>query len=247
MVSNASRKTLFTLFLIFTTFIFSSVAYGVNSFTKNIKVTYRNINIYSYGQKIASSIEPFILTEQGITMVPLRTVSEALGQQITWDEKTSSIYIGPVTKKLPDTPIIEPTPMKNIPVLRNVGPFYEFKSRNIIIARRQFSDGIAVELENGNSVAEIVLELKGYYTSLEGYIGIDDETRNSSTGFVLTIYGDGIEKAFESLVKPSEYPRLVQVDVKGVKRLTIRVQGQDCEIGEYTRAIAALADFKFIK
>jgi hypothetical protein len=229
--------------------LFSLRAYGaVKSLTKNIKATYRNINIYSYGKKLSSQVEPFILTEQGVTMVPLRLISEALGHQIVWVEETSSIYIG----NAPDTVVnnsksLEPTLIEDIAVLRNVGPFYELKSRNIVIARRQFKSGIAVELKNENSIAEVVLELKGYYNYLEGYIGIDDETRNSSTGFILSVYGDGLEKTVESLVSPSEYPRPIRVDVKGVSRLTIRIEGQDCEIGEYERTIAALADFKFYK
>jgi len=227
--------------------LFSYGAYGsVKSLTKNIKATYRNINIYSYGEKLFSQVEPFILTEQGVAMVPLRLISEALGHQVVWDEGTSSIYIGTV----PDTGTknskpLKPTLIEDIEVLRNVGPFYDLKSRNIIIARRQFKDGIVVELKNESSVAEVVLELKGYYNYLEGYIGIDDETRNSSTGFILKVYGDGVEKSVEGLISPSEYPRHIRVDVKGINRLTIRIEGQDCEVGEYERAIAALADFKF--
>jgi len=230
---------------------FSVGAYGaVKSSTKNIKASYRNIQIYINGKKLSNKVEPFILTDQGVTMVPLRLISEALGQKVVWDDKLSSIYIGsiPVDKSAFSVENnTEPKLLEELPVLRNVGPFYEFKSRNIVIARRQFKDGIAVELENATSVAEVVLELKGYYSYLEGYIGIDDETRNSSTGFILSIYGDGIEKAREGSILPSDYPRYVKVDVKGVNRLTIRVEGQDCEIGEYERAIAALADFKFYK
>jgi hypothetical protein len=251
MVTKRGKKfVLVTILSVLIFTIISAGAYGaVKSLTKNIKATYRNIQIYAYGKKLSNGVEPFILTEQGVTMVPLRLVSEALGQKVIWDDKTSSIYIGsvPTNHAASIENTSEPKLIEDITVLRNIGPFYEFKSRNLIIAKRQFKDGVAVELENANSIAEVVLELKGYYSYLEGYIGIDDETRNSSTGFVLSVYGDGIEKSREGIVVPSDYPRYVKVDVKGINRLTIRVEGQDCEIGEYENAIAALADFKFYK
>jgi hypothetical protein len=246
---HVKRKkiTVITVLIAFVLIASSMGAYGaVKSITKNVQATFRNINIYVYGKKLSRDIEPFILTDKGVTMVPLRLISEALGEEVGWDERTSSIYIGSIPHIDSARSQYEPTLIEDITVLRNVGPFYEFKSRNLTIARRQFRNGIAVEIDN-NSVREVVLELKGHYSRLEGYIGVDDETRNSSTGFIFSVYGDGIEKSVESVMKPSDYPRLVEIDVRGVKRLTIRVEGLDHRVGEYSRTIAALADFKLLK
>lgn len=231
---------------------FTVSSYGATKgFSKTIKVLFRDIKIYVNGNKLSSSVEPFIIPEQGVTMVPIRLVSEALGQPVEWDEDTSSIYIGYVQKSdetnSKKAEQLKPIAIENATVLRNVGPFYEFRSRNFMIAKRPFAGGIAVELKDEKSAGEVVLELKGQYSYLEGYIGVDDETRNSSTGFILSIYGDDVERSVESLIKPSDYPRLLQLDIRGVKRLTIKVEGELAGIGEYSKTIAALANFKLYK
>ena len=86
MVTKRGKKfVLVTILSVLIFTIISAGAYGaVKSLTKNIKATYRNIQIYAYGKKLSNGVEPFILTEQGVTMVPLRLVSEALGQKVIW-------------------------------------------------------------------------------------------------------------------------------------------------------------------
>ena len=48
---------------------------------------------YKNGQEIQLTVPAKII--EGSTMVPLRFVSEALGCQVTWDEKTKTITIIP--------------------------------------------------------------------------------------------------------------------------------------------------------
>lgn len=73
----------------------TTVFAAVNS--KSITVGYNNIKVY-INEKLAelkdpngNAVDPFIYN--GSTYVPLRSVSEALGQQVRWDAATSSIYI----------------------------------------------------------------------------------------------------------------------------------------------------------
>lgn len=77
----------------------------------NITVGYNNIKVY-VNEKLANlkdpngnAIEPF--TYNGTTYVPLRAVGEALGQNVTWDNSTKSIYIGSVPSTT--TPTSTPT------------------------------------------------------------------------------------------------------------------------------------------
>ncbi|WP_245157206.1 copper amine oxidase N-terminal domain-containing protein [Anaerovorax sp. IOR16] len=66
--------------------------------TKNLSVGYSNIKIYINEKLTAmkdpkgNTVEPFIYN--GTTYVPLRAVSEALGQEVSWNNSTKSIYIG---------------------------------------------------------------------------------------------------------------------------------------------------------
>lgn len=75
-------------------------ALGITSFAasgnKTISVTYDNIKVYvddvlSPMQSDGKTVEPF--TFQGRTYVPLKAVSESLGSNVDWDDKTNSIYI----------------------------------------------------------------------------------------------------------------------------------------------------------
>ena len=68
------------------------------SHTADLKATYRDIKVYVDDQAIdytasnGAYAEPFIV--DGTTYIPLRLFSEKLGQQVSWDDATSSIYIG---------------------------------------------------------------------------------------------------------------------------------------------------------
>lgn len=222
--------------------------------TKKISVIYRDIKIYVDGRELKNGEEPFILKDKGVAMVPLRLISEALGKPVTWVEKNSTIYIGTIPEGVDlnsEMKNSEPTPIEKLTVLRNVGPFYEYQSRNFLIAKRPFRGGVAVNLKG--KPAEMVLELKGYYSYLEGYLGVDDETMNSSSGFRIVVYGDDLEKYSSPLIKPADYPRYLKLDVRGVKRLRITVLREEMKaangekVGEYENVIAVLADFKFYK
>ena len=58
---------------------------------ENIEVVFNNIKIYINGDEKTSSDEPFIYNDR--TYVPLRFVSEALGQSVEWDADTNSVLI----------------------------------------------------------------------------------------------------------------------------------------------------------
>jgi len=78
---------------------------------KSITITYRDIKIIIGGEQIepkdvtGKTVEPFIY--DGTTYLPLRAVSEAVGYDVSWDDKTSTVKL---TKKSdnPTTPELEP-------------------------------------------------------------------------------------------------------------------------------------------
>ncbi len=78
---------------------------------KEITVLYDNIEIYMDGILLepedadGNVIEPFI--SEGITYLPVRVISQALGKEISWDGDTNSIYIGTSTE--PDGEVQEVT------------------------------------------------------------------------------------------------------------------------------------------
>lgn len=66
--------------------------------SKSITASYNNIKIY-VNQKLitpkdgnGNTVEPFIYN--GTTYLPVRAVGEALGQEVSWNNTTKSVYIG---------------------------------------------------------------------------------------------------------------------------------------------------------
>lgn len=71
---------------------FSCTAVGASTVAKNITVYYRNIQIVVDGIKENPDAEPFIYN--GTTYLPVRAVSEALGERVEWDGTNNTVYIG---------------------------------------------------------------------------------------------------------------------------------------------------------
>ena len=66
--------------------------------SKTLSVYYNNIKVFINQSMIdlrdasGNTVEPFIYN--GTTYLPLRAVANALGQEVSWDNKTKSVYIG---------------------------------------------------------------------------------------------------------------------------------------------------------
>lgn len=89
----------FLMGLIVGTLVCSSIVIAfAASYTTDLKATYRDIKVFvdenqiDYTASNGAYAEPFII--DGTTYIPLRLFSEKLGQQVLWDDSTSSIYIG---------------------------------------------------------------------------------------------------------------------------------------------------------
>lgn len=59
---------------------------------KSINVSYNNIKIAVDGKEVKTDAEPFIY--EGRTFVPIRVISEALGAEVDWNDKTKTVEIG---------------------------------------------------------------------------------------------------------------------------------------------------------
>ncbi|MGI6685050.1 MAG: stalk domain-containing protein [Bacillota bacterium] len=178
---------------------------GVRS--KILQVTYRSIQIVTGSRKISGE-EPFVLNNKGLVMVPLRTIVEATGEPVTWDGKNNAVYVGTVpTKDIVDkgnksintqqTPKIK-VDLEEMTVLRNVGPFFRQK-KPFTIATEKYGKGVGVRLTKG--AAEMVVRTHGKYKTIEGWLGVDDETCNTSGAFFFSVF-----------TEPKEVPSIVDTE-----------------------------------
>ncbi|KUK11032.1 MAG: hypothetical protein XD50_0672 [Clostridia bacterium 41_269] len=237
------------IFLILTAvmlFIAAGTAFGVQKFfAKKITAVYKNIKIASDGKYLKAPAEAFILKDKNIVMVPIRTIAEAVGEPVVWDPVSSTIYVGSVVKPEDKTFKSKFDYLENLTVLRNVGDFAVVKSREVRIARVPFSHVVAVNLEPREK-AEFVLELWGKYSEIEGYVGIDDITRDSSSVIDLTILKGNEEIQKIEGIAPAEQPKYLKLSIPmGTRNITFRVECRDQGIGDYSKITFALAEIKF--
>lgn len=74
---------------------------------KTLDVQYLGIHLVARGKEVhltdanGAAIEPFACN--GTTYVPVRALGEAMGEEVTWDSSTNTVYIGtPPPEKTPD-------------------------------------------------------------------------------------------------------------------------------------------------
>ncbi|MEL7567497.1 MAG: stalk domain-containing protein [Dehalobacterium sp.] len=156
-------------------------------------VTYKEIQIYA-GEKIIAGEEPFILTAKGIVMVPLRSIAEATGKSVVWDGKKNTVEItsgSTGTGQPKSNNSNDFVRLEDMMVIRNVGPFFRQNGKPFTIAAGTHNHGLGVRLREGS--AEIVIRTHGKYKAIEGWLGVDDETSNTSGAFFFSIFTDSKE------------------------------------------------------
>ncbi|UMZ74696.1 stalk domain-containing protein [Natranaerofaba carboxydovora] len=127
--------------------VFVSTVFAGNA-KESLEVIYNNIKIYVDGVEQQPEEDPFIY--EGTTYVPLRFVSEALDENVSWDGSDQSIYIG-------DVPGGEVTRMKDMTTHTYEGDSWWYQIDNG--SREIFETNIGETYRNG------------YYWSTEGIQG----------------------------------------------------------------------------
>ena len=91
----------------------SSTAYAKIA-SLNIPISYNNIKLIVDRKLIATSEEPFLYN--GTTYLPVRTVGEALGKEVTWDGDTKTVYIGSKTETVEESAAAEYSKINPAPI-----------------------------------------------------------------------------------------------------------------------------------
>ena len=200
--------------------------------SRNITVTYRNIQVFVNGAPRALAEEPFIFNDR--VFVALSDVAQVLGVPTRWDGATSSIHIGQAAGQAPPTiapqaqpapaPIPAPAPApvtlgRDIRAFRLVGTQEFSRSNPGRIMGIEHEYGFRVRSNNGAAYFNI----GGQYTSMSGIFSPLDDVQNR-TSTILRISGDGRTLAtFE--ISSSDPASPFNVDVTGVTQLRIGFDG----------------------
>jgi len=108
----------------------------------------------------------------------------------------------------------------------------------IRLGGRRFDRGLGV-----HAPCEVVYELGGRFRRLLAKVGIDDAS-NGLGSVVFVVIGDGEELWRSGVIRGGDAPVVVSVDVRGVRRVTLRAEEADgLDIGD----LADWADARLVR
>lgn len=163
------------------------------------------VHIYVDDRPLAT--EGFIY--DGTTYLPVRAVSEAVGKAVSWDGRTSSVFIGQHSSSEPAA------------VLTELDYFNEWGIRFKDVPR----DNLGQAYNYGGMASNdgfVEYKLNGNYSRLTGKFFVDYEERSTSFKGQLKIYGDGRLLYTSPELTHGIEPVNVDVDITGV--LTLKVE-----------------------
>ncbi|MBE6651555.1 MAG: hypothetical protein E7613_09640 [Ruminococcaceae bacterium] len=218
--------------------------------SEKAEIYYRDIKIYIDGSEIVpkgsdgSVVEPFIMN--GATYLPARALAEALGQDVLWDGKTSSVYIGKTDTLQPDNRL-DKIQFNRLYKADQGSEFSVLYGDQTIIDcnNKTYTNGILFSvwgdgIYDDGSQMEVGYPLNSQYSKLTGHIVLpkDKDVSQSKVSF----YGDGV--LLHEVIVVYSMPFSFEVDVRGVNQLNILVATEN---GGYDNSNIALTDLSLYK
>jgi len=155
---------------------------------------------------------------QGTTYVPMRFIAESLGEPVTWDGKTKSVYIGEVPKFVP---------LKDVkPIGYDENHYFYYPQSVVISTGEKFEYSYQLGgFHGGGAVQDITHEYltNGEYKGFETYLAPVKKLMAGSHGVgSLKIYADN-ELVYES--GPVKEKVKVKVNLEGVSKVRLEIVG----------------------
>lgn len=186
--------------------------------SQNIQVIYRNIKLVVNGVPVQTSAEPFIYN--GTTYLPVRAVSEALGQDVSWDGETSTVYVG----KQPEGNYLTDIEPYYKPDYYYTGFFDSRTKTPLKTGGTAYGKISGAKVHSSDDEAVVAWNLNGQYQTLSGLVGLDDnDDYNKDLVVEVTFEGDGYP-LYTFTLSPGDLPKQVSFSVSGVLQLKARIR-----------------------
>ncbi len=223
---GGEMKTRKIVFMLVTIILLLGIVFG-DTLKNTIDVFYRDIKIVVDNNQVelgldstGKNIEPFIYN--GTTYLPVRAVSEALGKEVSWDGKTSTVYIG--RKQDEKGTIVKLN--EDLHIMHYGG--LTMKNRK---GGEQVSD-IAGEKYDyyiypyAQTFTYIEYPLKNEFDTFECQLGWMKDYSYNNKNATIKIYLDG--KHIKTYVDVAgDFTKKISVSVKGARKLRIEFNGSE--------------------
>lgn len=201
---------------------------------KNAQLFFNNIKIYVDDNKIepkdsqGNMVEPFIYN--GTTYLPVRAVSNALGKNVEWDGKTSSVYIGKHkdnTSSQTGSMWLDQLDYFNFQADKSSDSWSVWQSeKDKDSAGNNYNHGIKYKMDSFSSkntqYTEYLLNQK--YKQFSGKFILHYDSRNENSDTYLKVYGDDKLLYTSPVMRAGILPIDFNVDVSGVIKLKVQIE-----------------------
>lgn len=208
--------------LLIGTAISGTVAYAAGGSMIEVFYTVKDIKINSVSK--VSSEKPF--TYNGTTFVPLRFVSEALGEDVKWDSKTQTIWVGKTEDAAAVYPGDKITPM-NYQAGYSFDTWYDIQFHS----DHPLKDNVGNEYSNfikigqdWNISEKTILEfpLNGQFKKFVSKVGLTDEYKSTTDTIKVTILLDGTE-AYTKNIVAGDFPSDINLNIEHANKITLEM------------------------
>lgn len=181
---NKKRILAFVLFTLFALYLPAAAAEAAGT-VRNIQATYMGITIVVDGAEVHTQSEPFVGSDD-VTYVPVRAVAEALGKEVTWDEKTNTVYIGAVPGEESWMKILPPYTVDGSLAYALDG---DNERNSFTVAGQSYTEGVYLEHTETEESASAIWYTQGKYQAITFRVGHVDKSANNDA--VVAVYLDG--------------------------------------------------------
>lgn len=185
------------------------------SITKQLNAVYSDIKLVVNGQTVTPKdsngkvVEPFIV--DGTTYLPVRAISQALGQAVKWDGKTSTIYIGA------NEEIGQPTIwLKDMNPM--VGKMNSYKPEIIDNLGKSYNNYVEV------SGSSITFPLNNQYSKFTGTFVLTERAKDTYTSQRFKVYLDDELFYTSDDLTAGSFPIDFEIDIKGALKMRIDLE-----------------------
>lgn len=228
--------------------VLTSGAVFAKQASETAQIFYNNIRVLIDGGEIVPKdangnlTEPFIMN--GTTYLPVRAVANAFGKDVEWDGATQSVYIGKKDQTKPDN-YLHKVQYNDYKEGANGSDFTIINGTITDYNNNVYTNGVlfynedsynSVEGDSDEANLLISYPLNSQYKNLKGKIVLpkaydittwekkQDNLRTSGTD--VWFYGDG-RLLYKATNVTASMPFNVDINVKGVNQLTVKVKPQD--------------------
>ncbi|MFB9330077.1 stalk domain-containing protein [Paenibacillus aurantiacus] len=212
--------------LLIGTVVTGATAYAAGG--KMIEVFYNVKDIKINKVSKTPTEQPFVLN--GTTFVPLRFVAESLGEEVKWDSKTATVWIGEqpeaTAKYFGDN-------LQHMNWQENGKDFtYEYSYNEGDIVKDTVGNSYNNYITIGTNyifsdAKEALLEfpLNGQYKKFVSKLGFTDDSKATKETVTFTVMLDDVSVATRS-VKAGEFPADLNIDVSGAQKIGFKVSNE---------------------